>query len=123
MIRLNAIMGNVDLCKSIEEAFKVEYKNSGKLLFDDITVTRNEKIPKPEHKINGVHWKGNVTKKKSSKSIVINWIWLKTWIEVWHRENTKVVYQRILMERVQGSNTLLYGCTYQCFSTAKYFLQ
>ena len=67
MIRLNAIMGNVDLCKSIEEAFKVESKNSGKLLFDNIFVTRNEQIPKPEHKINGVHWKGNVTKNSLAK--------------------------------------------------------
>ena len=38
MIRLNAIMENVDQCKSIEEAFKVESKNNGKLLFDDIFV-------------------------------------------------------------------------------------
>ena len=45
MIRLNAIMGNVDLCKSIEEAFNVESKNNGKLLFDDIFVSRNEKFP------------------------------------------------------------------------------
>ena len=28
MIRLNAIMGNLDLCKSIEEAFKVSSKNN-----------------------------------------------------------------------------------------------
>ena len=67
MIRLNAIMGNVDLNNSIEEAFKVELKNNGKLLFDDIFVSKNEKIPKPERKINGVNWRGNVTKNSLAK--------------------------------------------------------
>jgi hypothetical protein len=69
MIRLNAIMGNVDLCKSIEEAFQVESKNNGKLLFDDIFVSRKEKISKTEHKINGVHWRGNVIKNSLAKAL------------------------------------------------------
>ena len=42
IIRLNAIMGNVNSCSSIKETFKVESKNKGKLLFDDIFVSKNE---------------------------------------------------------------------------------
>ena len=69
MIRLGAIMENEETSRSIEEAFKIESKNNGKLLFDDIFCSKSEHIPKPEHKINGVNWRGNVTKNSLSKAL------------------------------------------------------
>ena len=45
MIRLNAIMGNVDLCKSIEEAFKVESKNNGNFCLTTFLFQRMKKLP------------------------------------------------------------------------------
>ena len=99
MIRFNAIMGNVDICSSIKEAFKVESKNEGKLLFDKIFVSRM----KNSKTITQNKWcelEGQCYQNCSIKSIEINGIWFKAWIQVWRRKNTKVDHSRILMERV-----------------------